>query len=276
MLAHAQATLLVAVGTLVLTVLLYVFIPKGFFPVQDTGQIEGISQAAQSTSYAAMAEHQQALADVILKDPAVLSLTSYIGVDGTNTTLNQGRFLINLKPKGERPSRQRSDPPAEPEAGRRARRASLYMQPVQSLTLNTTVSPTQYQFVLEDLNSSEFPTYVPRLMAKLQALPQLTDVASELEANGNSVYIDINRTNAARFGITAGDRGQRAVRRLRPAHHLDDFHADQPVPRDHDRRPAADDQHRFAGRDLSALLLRRRRAGAAFGHRQLRTPSPSR
>jgi multidrug efflux pump len=201
-LAHAQATLLVAVGTLVLTVLLYVFIPKGFFPVQDTGQIEGISQAAQSTSYAAMAEHQQALADVILKDPAVLSLTSYIGVDGTNTTLNQGRFLINLKPKGERPSasavirRLNQDLAGVPGV-------HLYMQPVQSLTLNTTVSPTQYQFVLEDLNESEFSTYVPRLMAKLQALPQLTDVASELEANGNSVYIDINRTNASRFGITA-------------------------------------------------------------------------
>jgi multidrug efflux pump len=201
-LAHAQATLLVAVGTLVLTVLLYVFIPKGFFPVQDTGQIEGFSQAAQSTSYAAMAEHQQALGDVILKDPAVLSLTSYIGVDGTNTTLNQGRFLINLKPKGERPSanavirrlnRELASVPG----------VHLYMQPVQSLTLNTTVSPTQYQFVLEDLNSSEFTTYVPRLMAKLQALPQLTDVASELEANGNSVYIDINRTNASRFGVTA-------------------------------------------------------------------------
>ena len=149
-----------------------------------------------------MAERQQALADVILKDPAVLSLTSYIGVDGTNSTLNQGRFLINLKPKGERPSAT--------EVIRRLNRElavvpgiHLYMQPVQSLTLNTTASPTQYQFVLEDLNENDFPIYVPRLMAKLQTLPQLTDVASELEADGNSVYIDINRTNAARFGITA-------------------------------------------------------------------------
>jgi multidrug efflux pump len=201
-LAHAQATLLVTVGTLVLTVLLYAFIPKGFFPVQDTGQIEGISQAAQSTSYAAMAGHQQALADAILKDKAVVSLTSYIGVDGTNATLNQGRFLINLKPKGARPS-------ASAVIRRLNREVAgvpgvhLYMQPVQSLTLNTTVAPTQYQFVLQDLNENDFPIYVPRLMAKLQALPQLTDVASELEADGNSVYIDINRANAARFGITA-------------------------------------------------------------------------
>ncbi len=201
-LAHARLTQLVTLGTLVLTVLLYVYIPKGFFPVQDTGVIAGISQAAQGTSYAAMTQDQQALADVILKDPAVLSLTSYIGVDGTNSTLNQGRFLINLKPKGERPS-----------ASAVIRRLSLevagvpgvhlYMQPVQNLTLNTTVTPTQYQFVLEDLNESDFTTYVPRLMARLQALPQLADVASELEAAGNSVYIDINRANAARFGITA-------------------------------------------------------------------------
>jgi multidrug efflux pump len=201
-LAHARLTQAVTVGTLVLTVLLYVFIPKGFFPVQDTGVIEGFTQAAQSTSYAAMAKDQQALADVILKDPAVLSLTSYIGVDGTNATLNQGRFLINLKPKGERPSasavirrlsREVADVPG----------IHLYMQPVQSLTLNTTVSPTQYQFVLEDLNESDFTTYVPQLVAKLRTLPQLSDVASELEAAGNSVYIDINRANAARFGITA-------------------------------------------------------------------------
>jgi multidrug efflux pump len=201
-LAHARLTQAVTLGTLVLTVLLYVFIPKGFFPVQDTGVIEGFSQAAQSISYGAMAADQQALADAILKDPAVVSLTSYIGVDGTNSTLNQGRFLINLKPKGERPSasavirrlsREVADVPG----------VHLYMQPVQSLTLNTTVTPTQYQFVLEDLNESDFTTYVPRLMAKLRALPQLSDVASELAANGNSVYIAINRANAARFGITA-------------------------------------------------------------------------
>ena len=201
-LAHARLTLLVFIVTLVITVLMYVLIPKGFFPVQDTGQIEGISQAAQSTSYAAMAAHQQALADAILKDRDVVSLSSYIGIDGTNPTLNSGRFLINLKPKGER------DQSASAIIRRLTREVAnvpgvaLFMQPVQSLTLNTTISPTQYQFVLEDPNQADFTQYVPPLMTKLQALPQLADVASELQAAGLSVFINIDRVNAARFGIT--------------------------------------------------------------------------
>jgi len=201
-LAHVRLTLLVAMLTLIFTVLLYIFIPKGFFPVQDTGVIEGISQGSQATSYAAMAAHQQALADDILKDQDVVSLSSYIGVDGTNTTLNQGRFLISLKPKNERSE-------SASQIIRRLQKEvagvpgiNLYMQPVQSLTLNTTVSPTEYQFVLEDPNETDFTTYVPELMTKLQALPQLEDVASELQSAGNSVYININRTAAARFGIT--------------------------------------------------------------------------
>jgi multidrug efflux pump len=200
-LAHARLTLVVAVATLVLTALLYVFIPKGFFPVQDTGQIEGISQGAQATSYDAMSAHQQALAAALLKDKAVLSLTSYIGVDGTNTTLNEGRFLINLVPKGQRPPASALIPRLNAEVAN-IPGISLFLQPVQSLTLNTTVAPTQYQFVLEDPNQDDFNTYVPELMTKLQALPELTDVASELQSSGQSVYININRTNAARFGIT--------------------------------------------------------------------------
>ncbi len=201
-LARARLTLAVAVGTLLLTLLLYVFIPKGFFPVQDTGVIEGISQGAQATSYAAMAAHQQALADAILKDPDVVSLTSYIGVDGTNTTLNQGRFLINLKPKNARSLSAAEIIPVLQRDVANIPGITLFMQPVQSLTLNTTVSPTQYQFVLKDANEADFNIYVPELMAKLQALAQLTDVASELQSSGQSVYININRTNAARFGIT--------------------------------------------------------------------------
>ena len=201
-LAHARLTLAVAVGTLLLTLLLYVFIPKGFFPVQDTGVIEGISQGSQATSYAAMAAHQQALADAILKDPDVVSLTSYIGVDGTNTTLNQGRFLINLKPKNARSLSAAEIIPVLQRDVANIPGITLFMQPVQSLTLNTTVSPTQYQFVLKDANEADFNIYVPELMAKLQALAQLTDVASELQSSGQSVYININRTNAARFGIT--------------------------------------------------------------------------
>jgi multidrug efflux pump len=201
-LAHARLTLAVAVGTLVLTAVLYVFIPKGFFPVQDTGVIEGISQGSQNTSYAAMAVHQQVLADVLLKDKDVVSLTSYIGVDGTNTTLNAGRFLINLKPKGQRSLSAAEIIPRLNKEVAGVPGISLFLQPVQSLTLNTTVAPTQYQFVLEDPNSGDFTKYVPALMAKLQTLPQITDVASGLQAAGQSVYINIDRVNAARYGIT--------------------------------------------------------------------------
>ncbi len=201
-LVHARLTLAVAVGTLVLTVVLYVLIPKGFFPVQDTGVIEGISQGSQSTSYAAMAVHQQALADALLKDKDVVSLTSYIGVDGTNTTLNAGRFLINLKPKGQRSLSAAEIIPRLNKEVAGVPGIALFLQPVQSLTLNTTVAPTQYQFVLEDSNSSDFTRYVPALMTKLQALPQITDVASGLQAAGQSVYINIDRVNAARYGIT--------------------------------------------------------------------------
>jgi multidrug efflux pump len=201
-LAHARLTLLVAVVTLVITVLMYIFIPKGFFPVQDTGVIEGITQAGQSTSYSDMAVHQQQLADAILKDANVVSLSSYIGIDGTNNTLNQGRFLINLKPEGSRSLsatqiiRQLQNETAGVPG------IALFMQPVQSLTLNTTVAPTQYQFALEDPNEADFTQYVPKLIARLKTLQQLTDVASDLENNGLSVYININRQNAAQYGIT--------------------------------------------------------------------------
>ncbi|MCB5945349.1 multidrug efflux RND transporter permease subunit [Acidocella sp. KAb 2-4] len=201
-LRHARLTLAVAVGTLILTVLLYVFIPKGFFPVQDTGVIEGFSQAAQSTSYTAMAAHQQALADALLQDKDVASLTSYIGVDGTNTTLNQGRFLINLKPLGQRGLSAAQIIPRLQREVAGVPGVKLYLQPVQSLTLNTSVSPTQYQFALEGASQADLQTYVPKLMAKLQALPELTGVASGLQAAGQSVYVDIDRTSAARFGIT--------------------------------------------------------------------------
>jgi multidrug efflux pump len=200
-LAHGRLTLAVAVATLILTVLMYVFIPKGFFPVQDNGVIQGITQSSQSTSYAAMAQHQQALADTILKDKDVVSLTSYIGVDGTNTTLNTGRFLINLKPRGQRPFATTVIRNLQKEVAN-VPGISLFMQPVQSLTLNTTVSPTQYQFSLEDPDEDDFTAYVPKLMTALQKLPQLTDVASELQASGLSVFINIDRTQAARFGIT--------------------------------------------------------------------------
>ena len=195
-------TLLVAIATLGLTAFLYVAIPKGFFPVQDTGLIQGISEAPQSTSYAAMAERQQALAAILLKDPDVESLSSFIGVDGTNKTLNSGRFLIVLKPHDER----RTDA-----AGviRRLQRLtadipgiSLYMQPVQDLTIDTATNRTQYQFVLQDANPDELSTWVPRLVDRLNQAPELEDVVSDLQDRGLAAYITVDRDAAARFGIT--------------------------------------------------------------------------
>jgi multidrug efflux pump len=199
---HQPLVLLIALATLALTVFLYVVVPKGFFPVQDTGLIQGISEAGQSVSYEAMAERQQALAQAILKDPDVESLSSFIGVDGTNTTLNTGRFFINLKPRDERRL-------SASDAIRRLKQetagipgVSLYMQPVQDLTIDANVSRTQYQFILEDANPAELSTWVPKLVDRLAALPQLEDVASDVQAHGLAAYIVIDRDSAARFGIT--------------------------------------------------------------------------
>jgi multidrug efflux pump len=199
---HQPLTLLVAVGTLALTVFLYVMIPKGFFPVQDTGLIQGISQASPTVSFAAMAQRQRALGAAILKDPDVVSLSSFIGVDGTNPTLNTGRFLINLKPKDERRAsatdiirrltRETRDIPG----------ITLYMQPVQDLTIDASVSRGQYQFVLEDANPDNFAIWVPKLLQRLQQLPQIEDVSSNFAENGLSAYVLIDRPTAARFGIT--------------------------------------------------------------------------
>ena len=196
------ATLIVAIATLVLTVLLYILIPKGFFPVQDTGAIQGISEAPQTISFAAMAERQQALARVILQDPAVESLSSFIGVDGANTTLNSGRMLINLKPLAAR------DTDAAGVIRRlQARLAdvegiALYMQPVQDLTIEDRVSRTQYQFTVEDTNSDELSAWVPKLVDRLRRERTLSDVASDLQDGGLQAYVEIDRATASRFGIT--------------------------------------------------------------------------
>ncbi len=199
---HQPLTLLVAAGTLAVTVLLYIVIPKGFFPVQDTGLIQGISEAEPSISFEAMAQRQQTLAAAILKDPDVVSLSSFIGVDGTNSTLNTGRFLINLRPRDQRSTSisdviRRLERETQDVSG-----ISLYMQPVQDLTIDATVSRSQYQFVLEDANPNEFSTWVPKLLQRLQQLPQLEDVTSNYAENGLSAYILIDRPTAARFGIT--------------------------------------------------------------------------
>ena len=195
------ATLLVAIGTLVLTVILYIIIPKGFFPIQDTGLIQGISEASQSISFAAMADRQQALAKEILKDPAVQSLSSFIGVDGTNVTLNSGRFLINLKTHGTRDDVEtviaRLQKSAEQVPAIR-----LYMQPVQDLTIEDRVSRTQYQFTLGSPNLDDLDQWVPKLVDKLNQRPELSDVASDLQSQGLQAYLNIDRDTAGRLGIT--------------------------------------------------------------------------
>jgi multidrug efflux pump len=201
---HQRLTLYVATATVALTAILYVLIPKGFFPDQDTGLIQGVSEATESVSYAGMAERQQALALAILKDPDVLSLSSFIGVDGNNVTLNSGRFLINLKPRGERGSnvadsirRLRTETADVPGI-------TLYMQPVQDLTLDTTISRTQYQFTLESADSAALSTWTPKLLTALRQQPELADVVSNQEDNGLAAYITIDRDSAARLGISVG------------------------------------------------------------------------
>ncbi|MFN4015839.1 MAG: multidrug efflux RND transporter permease subunit [Reyranella sp.] len=200
---HQALTLLVAVGTVVLTVVLYVVIPKGFFPVQDTGLIQAVTEGPQSVSFAAMSERQRALAEAILEDPDVESLTSFVGVDGTNPTLNSGRMLINLKPRSERTSTATQVIRRIHQETSGVRGISLYMQPAQDLTIDSTVSRTQYQFVLESANAAEFDTWVPRLMDRLAKQPELIDVTSDLQNKGLSMFIRIDRDAAARFGITA-------------------------------------------------------------------------
>jgi len=196
------ATLLVAAGTLGLTVVLYLVVPKGFFPVQDTGVIQGISEAQQSVSFAAMAERQQALAKVVLRDPAVESLSSFIGVDGSNVTLNSGRMLINLKPLSVRKIHasdiiRRLQPELAKVPG-----ITLYMQPVQDLTIEDRVSRTQYQYTLEAADGALLDEWVPKLMQRLSSLPELTDIASDLQNQGLQAYVDIDRDSAGRLGIT--------------------------------------------------------------------------
>ncbi|HEY3178251.1 MAG TPA: efflux RND transporter permease subunit, partial [Casimicrobiaceae bacterium] len=196
------ATLIVFLATLALTVILYLVVPKGFFPVQDTGVIQAISDASQSVSFNAMAERQQALARAILEDPAVDSLSSFIGVDGANATLNSGRMLINLKPKGER------DLDAAGVIRRLQRRLAnvegiqLYMQPVQDLTIEDRVSRTQYQFTLESARPEDLTEWTPRLVDKLSSLPMLADVASDAQDQGLQAFVVIDRDAAGRLGIT--------------------------------------------------------------------------
>jgi multidrug efflux pump len=195
-------TLLVAAGTLALTVYQFYTIPKGFFPIQDTGVIQGVSEAAQTISFPEMASLQQRLSKVILTDPAVQNLSSFIGIDGTNTTLNSGRILINLKPLDERKISasdviRRLQPHLAEVAG-----ATLFMQPVQDLTVEDRVSRTQFQYTLEDPSADELNVYAPKMLARLRQLPELNDVATDQQLQGLRATLVFDRDTAARLGIT--------------------------------------------------------------------------
>jgi len=202
-LRHQPATLLVAVGTLALTIYLYDIVPKGFFPVQDTGAILAISQAPESVSFQSMSERQQQLVKVIRQDPAVENLTSFIGADGVNTTMNSGRVQITLKPEEQRPGVTATDvirrisQKAQQVAG-----IELYMQPVQDLTVEDRISRTQYQYALDAPDKALLDLWVPRLMEKMKQLPELRDVASDAQNNGVGLRVNIDRDTAGRLGIT--------------------------------------------------------------------------
>jgi len=201
-LRHQRVTLIVAVFTVALTAILYIVIPKGLFPVQDVGVIQAISVADNSVSYQAMSTRQMAVSEAVLKDPDVTSLTSYIGIDGTNMTLNNGRFLINLREHSDRSA-------SAAEIARRLQTEvagvsgiKVYFQPEQDLTLDTVISPNQYQFVLRGPSQDSFKTYVPELIARLREIKSITDITSDLDNEGLSVDVEVNRQLAARYGIT--------------------------------------------------------------------------
>jgi multidrug efflux pump len=202
---HPWLTLSVALGTLALSIMLWVFIPKGFFPIQDNGIIQGTLQAPQSASFASMAQRQQQVSALILKDPAVESLTSFVGVDGTNPALNSARLQINLKPLSERDDRVQTVISRLQRSVDGIPGIALYLQPTQDLTIDTTVSRTQYQFTLQANSLDALSNWVPQLLTRLQALPQLSDVSSDWQDKGLAAYINVDRDSASRLGISMAD-----------------------------------------------------------------------
>ena len=202
---HPWLTLGVAFGTLALTVLLWVLIPKGFFPVQDNGIIQGTLQAPQSTSFSSMAQRQRQVADVILKDPAVESLTSFVGVDGTNPSLNSARLQINLKALDDRDDRVQTVIDRLQQEVANVPGVQLYLQPIQDLTIDTQVSRTQYQFTLQANSLEALSTWVPKLMAELRTRPELADVSSDWQDQGLVAYVNVDRASASRLGISMAD-----------------------------------------------------------------------
>jgi multidrug efflux pump len=260
-LRHQTATLMVAAGTLVLTILLYLYIPKGFFPIQDTGVIQGVSEASQTVSFKEMANEQQALGRIILKDPAVESLSSFIGIDGTNATLNSGRILINLKPLDER-KMSASDVirRLQPELAR-VPGITLYMQPVQDISVEDRVSRTQFQYTLEDPNADELDAFAPRMLEKLQQEPELRDVASDQQVGGLRAKLVFDRNTAYRLGITPSTidqtlydaYGQREVSTIFTQ--LNQYHVVLEVKQDFQQNPL----------DLRDLFIRTNAATSAAG-----------
>jgi multidrug efflux pump len=204
-LVHQRLTLWAAVATFVVTGALYALVPKGFFPQQDTGLIQAISQASQTVSFQSMAERQQRAVDVILQDPAVAAVTSFIGIDGTNATLNTGRMQIALKPVGQRSEDAQA---IIARLGGKLKKLSgiqVFMQPVQDLSIDDQISRTQYQMTLSDPDGTQLAQWIPKVVDTLQSLPQLADVTDNLQSNGLQTDLIINRDAAARLGITAAD-----------------------------------------------------------------------
>ncbi|PLR34857.1 multidrug transporter subunit MdtB [Chimaeribacter coloradensis] len=204
-LGHPWLTLGVAISTLLLTALLYLLIPKGFFPVQDNGLIQGTLEAPQSVSFSSMATRQQQVAAILLRDPAVAGLTSFVGVDGTNATLNTGRLQITLKPLAERDDRVEAIIPRLQQAVAGVPGVRLYLQPVQDLTIDTQVNRTQYQFTLQAMSLEALSEWVPPLLEKLQQAPELQDVSSDWQDKGLVAYVNVDRDSASRLGISMAD-----------------------------------------------------------------------
>jgi len=204
-LSRQKLTLIIAVGTLVCTLTLFIIIPKGFFPIQDTGLIQGISDASQNISFSAMVDRQQALTHAILEDPSVNNVTSFIGIDGTNTTLNSGRLLISLRPLDQRKKTVSEVIKRLSERVKNLAGITLYMQPVQDLSINDKISRTQYQYSLNSPHAEEVTTWTERLADKLTTIPFLQDVVSDQQNLGLQAYLKVDRTAASRFGVTVQD-----------------------------------------------------------------------
>ncbi|NBB09396.1 efflux RND transporter permease subunit [Pseudomonas sp. SLFW] len=202
---HQKLTLLVAVGTVALTAFLYLVVPKGFFPTQDTGLIQGFTRASQDVSFSEMARRQQAMVEVVRQDPAVASVSSTIGVDGNNDSLNNGRLQIDLKPFEDRNETATQVITRLEKAASAVAGIQLNLVSSQDLTVDDQLTPSQYQFTLDDSESANLSALVPKLMEKLQQRPEMRDVIDNLQDQGLVAYVELDRAAAMRYGISASD-----------------------------------------------------------------------